>query len=285
MAEVPWLMRFPVALGVGLLLVGCGDSSERAAPVADVTASPSSASSATAAPASTTTVTASATASAEAPAATPCEKRGLELGGTGTREDMCKFEGDILAGRYLPIEDDRGVIFEVSNPWDHEVTWLSATVYYYDAQDQQMTIEVEGTEHPMAKVEGITVALPGKRSTKIPLGFKREQLPEGVAKAEVEIRAFGWAGEDAAYFTTTKAARPFRAVDGGEGLTAITECDDLRRMLEGCPEQFPDALASLKKSFQGYNRAAPAIKDKLRPGMVKRCQEAATKMGPRCTSN
>jgi hypothetical protein len=250
-------------------------------------APPSSATSATAAePTATAGTSAPATTSATTsePAADPCKDHGLALGGTGTRADMCKFEGEVLKASYAGRIDDAGAVIRVENPWREKVTWLSAAVYYFDAEGKQLTIEVGEKEHRAARVEGVEVNIAGAGTTDLSLGFPKENLPSEVDTVEVQILAFGWQADDeGAYFASTAPYREHRAIRGGDGPTGIGPCDEYRRLLESCPKQFPDALTAMRKSLRDYNNATPQTQKTLAEQLSTTCEKAIASVAERCT--
>jgi hypothetical protein len=229
------------------------------------------------------TTVASAPAPMAASKVTLCEAHKLALGGTGTRDDMCKYDGDVVTARYAGEIRADGARFTLENPWRREVTWLSVAVYYYDAAGQQLVIEEEGKEHWVVRVDGMAVKLSPGVLTEVSLGWPKEKLPETVRTVEAEVLAFGWSdGDDSAYFASTRPYRNHRAIDGGNGPTGIEICDAYRAMLESCSKQFPDALTAMRDSLRQYNNAVPAAREKLAPGLESRCEEATTSMQERC---
>lgn len=248
------------------------------------TSTPVASAPATTAATATTATTAATTATAAiAEERTPCEERGLDLGGKGTRDDRCKYDDDVVTARYADDIGEDGARFEVTNPWDQEVTSLSVAVYYYDAEGQQLSIAIDDEEHLAARLDGMAVKLPGGTTTTVALGWPKEKLPETVHRVEAVVLAFGWGGDDPAYFASTRPFRPYRAIDGGNGPTGIAICDTYRITLEGCSKQFPDALSAMHVSLRQYNNAAPPTRKKLAPDLERRCEEAMASSKERCT--
>ena len=221
-------------------------------------------------------VTAMATAE---PKVNPCDARGMS--GSGTKADPCKYGTDVLTASYRGRIDDQGAVFRIRNPWSEEVTRLSAAAFYYDEAGKQLTIELDDKVHRAARLDHIKVKL--SDTTELALGYTKEQLPDGVKTAELQILGFGWGeGDDAVAFESTRRFSAYRAINGGDGPTGIEVCDAYRSRLETCPKQFPDALAAMKKSLRGYNNASPATQDKLRDGLIRSCQEAYKRIDARC---
>jgi hypothetical protein len=262
------------------VLAGCPADNERPAPAATTAASvaPTSSSSATVA----ATASAAPTASAEA-RVDPCDKRDLEAG-SGTRDDMCKLADDVVTASYQSRIDDDGAKFRVHNPWPEKVTWLSVAVYYYDAAGKQLTATVDGKEQPATRVER-DVVISGQGHLELALGLPKSDLPEGVDSAEARVLAFGWGGDEAAYFQSSTPFRPYRGIRGGDGPTGIQVCDNYRELLESCPKQFPDALVAMRKSLRQYNNAAPPIQAKLAESLASRCDKGAAAIRERCLAD
>lgn len=270
-----------VAVTLGLVVSAC--TNDGAPPGAAVSSKPSP--SATTVASAAASPSASATASASAAAAdSQCKKRELTMGGSGTREDMCKYEGDILQAKHTGRSEDGGVVFSITNPWSEEITWLTAAVFYYDEDGKQLDIELDDKQHKSSRVNGLTVKLRGEATTDLALGFKKAELPSTVAAAELQVLSFGTSptGGAPAYFVSSKRYTGYRAINGGNGPTGIAVCDAYREMLEGCPKHLPDALTQARKWLRKYNNTAPQIRVKMAGDLAGTCESAMQAAKDKC---
>ncbi|MEZ4438747.1 MAG: hypothetical protein R3B72_06640 [Polyangiaceae bacterium] len=229
------------------------------------------------------TASAKAAPSASAAAVDRCKERGLDHGGTGTAEDRCKLEGDVLVATATERTEDAGTVFSVDNPWEDEVTRIWVAVYYYDAEGKQLTVEQQGKTLRLARKDDMTVKLPGKTKTELPLGFPKAEIPPDTAKIQAHVWAFGiGTATDAIFFQSETPFSEFRGVDGGDGPTGIVPCDNYRALLESCPKQFPDALDAMRKSLRQFNNSAPQMKERLSSSLSQRCEKGITVVEEKC---
>jgi len=276
---------------ITFLLTSCGNGNTAAS---SATASVAAASSAKPQPSATSSASAmqgpapsSSASAAAADAPDPCKKHNLK-DGAGTKADMCKYENDVLMADYFGPVDDTGAVFAIMNPWPDEVTWLRAAVFYYDKDGKQLTIKVGDKDQTNDMLDGIAVKIPGSKTTNVPLGLAKKDLPAEVNTIELQIAAFGWdaSGDTkAAYFTSTTPISRYRGIHGGDGPTGIAECDQYREKLQTCPKQFPDALTAMRTSLRQYNNAAPETQKTLAAALTATCSKGLAAIADRCHSS
>lgn len=257
-------------------------SAAKSAAPAPSAASPSKA----IASASAAAPTAAPSASAAAADADPCKAHHLEKG-AGTESDKCRFDDDVLTWTYAGTLDDAGAAFAITNPWSEDVDTLSAAVFYYDKDGKQLTVKVADKDQPADRLDAAAVKLPGGKTTTVPLGLAKKDLPPEVDSVELQILSFGVSLADGkrAYYESTTPFSKFRGIHGGEGPTGIAECDEYKSMLESCPTKFPDALAAMRKSLRQYNNASPDTQKRLADQLKSGCESGMASSAARCKAD
>jgi hypothetical protein len=141
-----------------------------------------------------------------APAAPAKAKSCAEYGGTGkgSFDDMCKLKGvsPIEAVVTSDYKDDFGTSrrdVKLTNKMDHDVTFGSISMYYYDKDGKALTLKADdghdiGTSMEGSSADLLTVS--AGQTADISFGVKKELEPAGTAKVEVEVTAWGWNGPD-----------------------------------------------------------------------------------------
>jgi hypothetical protein len=139
-----------------------------------------------------------------------CKKKGLTKG-SGTSSDACKFSTEILKAKYtgkiVDFPDGGGAVFSVTNPWPEDLSWAKLAVYYYDAKGKQLTATINGDVKKSSFCMGpcFLNKVLGKKTSEVVLGFRKDQIPAGATKIEVDVLGFGFeqSGQQV-YFTSVK---------------------------------------------------------------------------------
>ncbi len=259
------------------LLTACGQSAGGTG-----SASPST-TGAPSKPTASATSALSATASASAAAAVDdvCKAHKLTFGGAGTKADPCKFDSAPVTARYAAKFEDDGVLFTITNPWPDDVTAISAGVFYYDRDDRQVVVTVNGKEAKADLVEGAAVSVPGNKSADVHLGLAKKDLPEGVISADITVVGFVVKSDKGDAYFVRKAE--WNDNNRRNELTGIPDCDAYLKALEGCQKKLPDAYAAAKKTLAPYNDLSVAAQKRTADQMAATCSSGMAAIMPRCT--
>jgi hypothetical protein len=161
--------------------------------------------------AASATPTASAAGSAAAvPAdANICQKKGMAKG-TGSVDEPCEFEGEILKLKNTGKKDSIGrAIFSVTNPWPDEISYVVVDAFYYDKSGKQIELKLKDGKHKYASCSGGCLTLPPNGTIEAGIGADKDGYPADAETVEAEISRFGWGANEEkkraeAYFENPK---------------------------------------------------------------------------------
>jgi len=155
------------------------------------------------APAAKPSVAAAPVAPPPAPSAEPPKLRDdcpKGSSGPGTSDKPCLASGDsrMMEVAYTGKTTDEGPKFSVTNKSDNPILFGSLAAYFYDKAGKQLKVTADGKTKPMQMCSGNIFAGAVKPGEKIFVFFscvKKDQVPEGTASIEAEVKTVGFADE------------------------------------------------------------------------------------------
>jgi hypothetical protein len=120
--------------------------------------------------------------------------------GIGTLDDPCKGTGDsrMMEVSYTGKTTDQGPKFSVTNKSKKPILYGSLAAYFYDKAGKQLQVTSGGKPRPRQLCSGNIFAGAVKPDEKIYVFFscvKKEDVPEGTAAIEAEVKTVGFADE------------------------------------------------------------------------------------------
>jgi hypothetical protein len=121
--------------------------------------------------------------------------------GDGTMDKPCKAKG---AARIMDVKwtgkiSDKGPSFRVTNKAKLEILYGNIFVYFYDKAGKQLEIDGGEKKHKRVGCGGDIFAGPMKPGETATLWFscvKKDDVPEGTASIEAELKTVGFTGDD-----------------------------------------------------------------------------------------
>ena len=155
------------------------------------------------APAAKPSVAAAPVAPPPAPSAEPPKLRDdcpKGSSGVGTSDKPCLASGDsrMMEVAYTGKTTDEGPKFSVTNKSNNPILFGSLAAYFYDKAGKQLKVSADGKTKPMQMCSGNIFAGAVKPGEKIFVFFscvKKDQVPEGTASIEAEVKTVGFADE------------------------------------------------------------------------------------------
>jgi len=156
------------------------------------------------APAAKPSVAAAPVAPPPAPSAEPPKLRDdcpKGSSGAGTSDKPCLASGDsrMMEVTYTGKTTDEGPKFSVTNKSNNPILFGSLAAYFYDKAGKQLKVTADGKSKPMQMCSGNIFAGAVKPGEKIFVFFscvKKDQVPEGTASIEAEVKTVGFADEE-----------------------------------------------------------------------------------------
>jgi hypothetical protein len=156
------------------------------------------------APAAKPSVAAAPVAPPPAPSAEPPKLRDdcpKGSSGVGTSDKPCLASGDsrMMEVAYTGKTTDEGPKFSVVNKSNNPILFGSLAAYFYDKAGKQLKVTADGKTKPMQMCSGNIFAGAVKPGEKIFVFFscvKKDQVPEGTASIEAEVKTVGFADEE-----------------------------------------------------------------------------------------
>jgi hypothetical protein len=120
--------------------------------------------------------------------------------GPGTNDKPCLGSGDarMMEVAYTGKTTDEGPKFSIVNKADSQILYGSLAVYFYDKKGKQLQVTAGEKKKPFQPCAGNIFAGAVKPGEKIYMFFscvKKENVPEGTATIEGEIKTVGFADE------------------------------------------------------------------------------------------
>jgi len=117
--------------------------------------------------------------------------------GIGTMEAPCKGSGDsrTMEVKYTGKTTDEGPKFMVTNKTKKPILYGSVVAFFYDKKGKQLEVTAGGKPRPMQICSGNIFAGAVKPEEKIFVFFscvKKDQVPEGTATIEAEMKSVGF---------------------------------------------------------------------------------------------
>ena len=120
--------------------------------------------------------------------------------GPGTNDKPCLGSGDarMMEVAYTGKTTDEGPKFSIVNKADSQILYGSLAVYFYDKKGKQLQVTAGEKKKPFQPCAGNIFAGAVKPGEKIYMFFscvKKDNVPEGTATIEGEIKTVGFADE------------------------------------------------------------------------------------------
>jgi len=121
--------------------------------------------------------------------------------GVGTPDKPCLGSGDsrMMEVAYTGKTTDEGPKFSVTNKSNNPILFGSLAAYFYDKAGKQLKVTADGKTKPMQVCSGNIFAGAVKPGEKIFVFFscvKKDQVPDGTAAIEAEVKTVGFADEE-----------------------------------------------------------------------------------------